>query len=93
MGDCVVLEDAHDGGNGHTVIASERRAASLYPFSVNVCLDGVGLKIVCAFFRFLGHHVHVALQGDDFTVFVARRGGFVHEDVSSFILMSLYAVF
>ena len=34
---------------------------------------------------FLGHHVHVSLEGDAFAVFIAWGGSLVHQDVAGLV--------
>ena len=41
------LEDGHDGGYAQSVVGTECRSVSFYPFAVNPRLDGVSLEVVC----------------------------------------------
>ena len=89
----VVLHDSHDCGHSHTIIGAERSALGLYPFTVDVGLDGVRFKVVGGSLFLLRNHVHVALKSHILAVLHARRGRFAHDDVSSFVLKGFNALF
>ena len=71
----------HDGSYAQSVVSTEGRSLSFYPFTVNPRLDGVGLEIVSALGSLLWHHVHVCLQDDALAVFHAGSGRFAHHNV------------
>ena len=85
------LHYGHDGCNADAVVCAEGCTLCPYPFAVNVCLDGVVLKVVCALGRLLWHHVHVCLQQYGLAVFHAWCGWFAHNDVVGLVLEGFHS--
>ena len=87
----LVLHNGHYGSHTDTVVGAESGSLSLNPFAVYVCLDRVGLEVVCALVALLRHHVHVSLQNDALAVFHSWRSGLTHHYITSRILECLNA--
>ena len=85
VGNGVVFENRHDGGNRHAVVSTQSGVARTHPVAINPCFDGVRLKVVGRVWCLLGHHVGVTLEGDHLSVFHARSSRLVHQDVTSII--------
>ena len=85
MFNSVVLEDTHHSGHCHTIVRAESSAFCFHPVSVHVGLNGVGLEIMGRFLCLLRNHVYVALHHHHLAVFVAFRGCFAHDDISSLV--------
>ena len=78
----IIGEGGQGGSHTYTVVGSERRTAGSHPFTIDISVDGVFLKIVLHIGIFLAHHIHVRLQDDTGLAFTARRGRLAHKHVT-----------
>ena len=88
---CLVLHNSHDGSHADAVVGTESSALSTHPFAVYVCLDRVGLEVVCRLLALLRHHVHVCLKDNTLLVLHTCRCGLAHHDVSGSVLEAFHA--
>ena len=88
---CLVLHNSHDGSHADAVVGTESSALSAYPLAVYVCLDRVGLEVVCRLLALLRHHVHVRLKDNTLLVLHTCRCGLAHHDVSGSVLEAFHA--
>ena len=86
-------DECQGGGHADAVVGTERRAARLHPFAVDVGLYRVGHEVEGDVGVLLAHHVHVALEHDGGFAGHRRRGFLVHHDVAGRVFPVVETVF
>ena len=81
----VAVEDGQLYGTADAVVGTQRRALSGQPLAVDIGLDGVAVEVELHVDELVAHHVHVALQDDRLSVFVAFGGWLAYDDVTGFV--------
>ena len=87
----VALKRSHLHCYADTVISSERGTFSLEPFAINIGLNGVFLEVELNVGILLTHHIHMALQNNRRTIFIAFRCRLFNYDVARLICLIFQA--
>ncbi len=87
-----ILQHCKAHSHANAVIGPKGGAVCGYPFSVNVCVDGVFQEIVGGVSGFLGNHIHMSLEDDTLAVFHSGGGGNADDYVAGAILDGVKAV-
>ena len=87
------FQHSHDGCHTDSVISTQSGAFGLYPIAVNICFNGICLKIMGTLIQFLGYHIHMRLQNSNLSVFHSRSRGFAHHDILGIVLEGFNASF
>ena len=89
--DVVALEHSHLHCYADTIISSKRGTFCLEPFAINIGLNGIFLEVELNVGILLTHHIHMALQNDRRTTFIAFRCRLFNYDVARLICLIFQA--
>ena len=83
--DILRCENGQFDGTADTVVGTECGAFCRQPFTVDISLDGVLVKVELHIDELIAHHVHVTLQDHRLAVFHTLGGGFADDYVARLV--------